>query len=100
MTRKPSSPLTSATSSAVERALDDGLFEVYLFRKARPLPMAAAALRGFLSHLPGGSCEMVRATRVRVTAREPVPYHVDGDFGGRTPLDFAVSAQRRRILIP
>ena len=82
------------------RRLDDGLYEVYLFRDARLLPMAFAALRGFFSHLPGGSCEMRRARRVRITSPVPVPYHVDGDFGGHTPLDFEVSATRRRILIP
>ncbi len=83
-----------------QRVLDDGLFEVYLFRRASIAAMAAAATRAFIANLPGGSCEMQRAARVRVVAPEPVPYHVDGDFGGTTPLDFAVSPRRRRILIP
>jgi YegS/Rv2252/BmrU family lipid kinase len=82
------------------RELDDGRFEVYLFREAGPLAMAGAALRALLGRLPGGGCEMRRARTVRVTSPDPVPYHVDGDFGGRTPLDFEVSPQQRRILVP
>ncbi len=84
----------------LSRVLDDGLFDVYLFRDARLVPLAMAALRGFFSHLPGGSCEMRRARRVRITSREPVPYHIDGDFGGRTPVELEVSATGRRILVP
>jgi diacylglycerol kinase family enzyme len=82
------------------RALDDGVWEVYVFRNAGLPALAAAGLRGFFSHLPGGSCEMLRARRVRVTANEPVAYHVDGDFRGETPLEFEVSPVRRTILVP
>jgi diacylglycerol kinase (ATP) len=83
-----------------DRALDDGVWEVYVFRNAGIPALAAAALRGFFSHLPGGSCEMLRARRVRVTANEPVAYHVDGDFRGETPLEFEVSPVRRTVLVP
>jgi YegS/Rv2252/BmrU family lipid kinase len=83
-----------------QRALDDGFWEVYLFRDARLHAMAAAGLRGFFASLPGGSCEMRRARRVRVTSSEPVAYHVDGDFRGETPLDFEVSPVRRTVLVP
>jgi YegS/Rv2252/BmrU family lipid kinase len=85
---------------ASERVLDDGLFEVYLFRDARPLSMARAALRGLLASWPGGTCEMRRARRVRVGSDQPVAYHVDGDFRGETPIQLEVSPVRRRILIP
>jgi YegS/Rv2252/BmrU family lipid kinase len=85
---------------SADRALDDGLWEVYVFRNAGLPALAAAGLRGFFSHLPGGSCEMLRARRVRITASEPVAYHVDGDFRGETPLDFEVSPVRRTLLVP
>jgi YegS/Rv2252/BmrU family lipid kinase len=82
------------------RVFDDGVWEVYLFRDARLPAVARAAVRGFLASLPGGSCEMRRARHVRVTSDAPVPYHVDGDFGGSTPVELEVSATRRRVLAP
>jgi len=82
-----------------DRRLDDGQFEVYLFRNARVLPLGWLALRAFVASLPGGSCEMQLARRVRVLSDAPTPYHVDGDRGGMTPLDFEVCG-RRRLIVP
>ncbi len=82
------------------RVLDDGKFDVYLFRDGGLLGLAAAGMRGLLGRLPGGSCELRRARHLRVTSSAPVPYHVDGDSGGHTPVELAVSATGRRILIP
>lgn len=83
-----------------DRRLDDGLFEVYLCSDGRRFAMARLALRALIRGLPGGTSRMVRARRVRVTADGPVPYQVDGDFGGEIPLDFEVSPVQRRILVP
>jgi YegS/Rv2252/BmrU family lipid kinase len=82
------------------RVLDDGLFDIYLFRDARLRGLGAAGLRGLCGRLPGGSCELRRARSVRVTSERPVPYHVDGDFGGTTPIELTVGSTRRRILVP
>jgi diacylglycerol kinase family enzyme len=82
------------------RKLDDGRFEVFLFRRARRRELAATALRGILSELPGGPCTMRTGAHVRVRSDEPVPYHVDGDWRGETPVEFEISRRRYRILIP
>lgn len=82
------------------RVLDDGLFDIYLFRDGRLPALAGVGLRGLFGKLPGGSCELRRARRVRVTSALAVPYHVDGDFGGSTPVELEVSPTRRRILVP
>jgi diacylglycerol kinase (ATP) len=82
-----------------DRRLDDGLFEVYLFRDARPFALGLAAARAALVGLPGGSCEMRRAKHVRVLSEPPAPYHVDGDRGGATPLELEVCG-RRRLIVP
>ncbi len=81
------------------RVLDDGAFEVYLFRDARPFALGTLFARAFLASLPGGSCELRRARRVLVRSAEPVPYHVDGDRGGATPLELEVCG-RRRVIVP
>jgi diacylglycerol kinase family enzyme len=83
------------------RRLDDGLFEVYLFRDARVLRLAATALRGMLRHLGDGPhCKVLRARSVRVASDEPVPYQVDGDYRGVTPIDFSVTGRQAMLLVP
>jgi diacylglycerol kinase (ATP) len=83
-----------------DRRLDDGRFEVYLFRDARPRALASAAVRGVVARLPGGACEVRRARRVRITSDAPVPYQVDGDYGGETPVDFTVCDRQYPLLTP
>ena len=83
-----------------DRCLDDGMFEVYLFERGEPRALVMAALRGLVSHLPGGRVEMVRARQVRVDAPEPAAVQVDGDYRGETPLEFEVSPRQVRILVP
>lgn len=85
---------------AADRRLDDGLFEVYLLRDASRLGLLAAAARGSVSGLPDGVCELRRARRVWVTSEAPVPYQVDGDWGGETPMELEVRGRRYRLLVP
>ena len=85
---------------AGDRRLDDGLFEVYLFEKSSRYGLLTYAVRGFLRGLPGGSCVRRLARRVRVASETPVPYHVDGDYKGETPVDVEVSTHQFRLVIP
>lgn len=80
--------------------LDDGQWEVYLFRTARLGELLAAFLRGLVAHLPGGSVTMRRARRLRIEAPVPVPVQVDGDPAGRTPVDVELLPRRYGILVP
>ncbi len=88
-----------------ERKLDDGLFEVYLFPRARARELAALAMRSRFSPLlrptpARDDVRMVRARRVLVDSDEPVPIQVDGDYRGETPLEFEVSSRQVRLLVP
>jgi len=83
-----------------QRRLDDGAYEVFLFKSSSLLALAGYALRAFTLGLPGGSCKMVRARCVRVHADTPVPYEVDGDFGGETPLELEVLSEQHTLIIP
>lgn len=85
---------------ARDRKLDDGLLEVYLFKHGRGLPLLEYAVRGLLGRLPGGSCTMARAKHLTVTADEPVPYQVDGDYRGVTPLELEVTGRQVQLLVP
>ena len=83
-----------------ERVLDDGKFEIFLFRGHGRLRLIAYTLRFFLGMIPGGSVELRLAKRVRVTSDHSVPYHVDGDPMGKTPVDIEVTGTRFQILVP
>ena len=82
-------------------AMDDGRFEVFLFPRATIPALALAGLRGILASLPAGrSCTMRAASRARVTSPEPVPYQVDGDFRGTTPVELVVTGRQHVLLVP
>jgi YegS/Rv2252/BmrU family lipid kinase len=80
--------------------LDDGRWEVYLFARGSVPELVTAGLRGLVRRLPGGPVTLRSARHVRIEADEPVPYQVDGDVGGVTPLAFELLAQRFRIVVP
>jgi diacylglycerol kinase (ATP) len=82
-------------------ALDDGHFEVFLFRKASLPALALVALRGILSSIQDGrGCTVLPARHVRVASPEPVPYQVDGDYRGTTPIEVRLTGRRHVLLVP
>lgn len=85
---------------ARDTRLDDGQWEVYLFPTGRSSELLGAALRGLVLRLPGGPVTMRRARSVRVEAAEPVPYQVDGDLGGETPVQLELLNEPFRIVVP
>ncbi len=85
---------------APDARIDDGALEVYLFPTARIPELLAAGLRGLVSHLPGGAVALRRARSVRIEAAEPVPYQVDGDLGGTTPVAIELLPERYRLVVP
>ena len=84
---------------AEDARLDDGQVEVYLFPAGSAGRMFARALRGVVGRLPAGDVRMVRGRRVRIDSDRPVPYQVDGDARGETPVEIRVTGVRYRILV-
>ncbi len=80
--------------------IDDGRFEVYLFRGASPARLMGHLVRGVAGRLVGKSCLVVPARRLRVTSEQPVPVQVDGDSAGETPVDLVVSNVQYKIIVP
>jgi diacylglycerol kinase (ATP) len=82
-------------------ALDDGHFEVFLFRKASIPALALVAVRGILTSIQDGrGCSVRPARHVRVESPEPVPFQVDGDFRGTTPIEVRLTGRRHLLLVP
>jgi len=83
---------------APDARMDDGLLEAYLFPTGSLFELARAFLRGLVAHLPGGAVTMRRARSIRIRSETPVPFQVDGDSGGHTPVEIAVARNRYRLL--
>lgn len=67
-----------------EVKLDDGLFEVLLIRRPKTLPELHSIVTALLQQkaTDNGSVIALRTTRLHVTAQEPLPWTLDGEFGG------------------
>lgn len=83
-----------------ERVMDDGELEIYLFKSGSRLSMLSYLVRGLFGWLPGGECEMRRAKRIKVEADRPIPYQVDGDFRGYSPVEIEVTDRQVQLLTP
>lgn len=86
------------------RAVDaaDPVFFVLCFRqRTRRAWFRAAAAACCLGGLRDGvHCELLRATGARVHAATPAPYQIDGDLGGRTPIEIDLLAEPARLVVP
>jgi YegS/Rv2252/BmrU family lipid kinase len=81
---------------------DTGSLDVVLVQgelpRVRALATMAAGLCRVVPLLPGVS--YVHATRIQVEAPEPVPYQMDGDYQGETPVTFELEPEPLRVLAP
>ncbi|MGD9128223.1 MAG: hypothetical protein PVH19_12675, partial [Planctomycetia bacterium] len=79
----------------------DGLLDICEFRGSgllRSLSFYASAKFGRCEKLK--HCSARRATRIRLTADEPLPYQIDGDPGGTLPVDIELIPQALTLLVP
>jgi YegS/Rv2252/BmrU family lipid kinase len=80
---------------------DDGLFDVLLIgdvTKADFVRTVPKIYRG--THLSHPKVEVVRSSRVRVDATEPLPIELDGEQVGTTPATFEIVPGALRIRVP
>lgn len=85
---------------APDARIDDGNFETYLFPTGGRWEFCRAVVRGVLRHLPGGPVQMRRGRSVKVESDEAVPYQVDGDPGGETPVEAVMADDQYRLVVP
>lgn len=69
---------------ASEVKLDDGLFEVVLVRRPKSLPELQSIITTLLQQkaTDGGAVIAFHTARLQVTCPEPLPWTLDGEFGG------------------
>ncbi len=66
--------------------LDDGAFEVILIRKGDGLQAAMSALQSFLWKTPMEDSSVIsfRAKHLKFQSKTPIPWTIDGEFGGKS----------------
>ncbi len=80
---------------------DDGLLDVIVFERgsiASGLRYVAGIWTG--RHLDAEDVTRLRGKSIRVEARKPVAYQLDGDFGGQLPLEITTLPAAVPLLIP
>jgi YegS/Rv2252/BmrU family lipid kinase len=81
--------------------LDDGWLDLWLFESLSPrrtLGQVLALLTGQHSGSPG--ILRIRAQHMGIEADPPAWVHVDGDAGGRTPMEFQVRPSSLTVMVP
>ena len=86
---------------APDARLDDGLFDVTVFRGfskwelIRHLAGIAFARRRYVPHI-----STYRSSRVRATSAHPLPCRADSHDLGTTPVEFVVQPRALRVVVP
>ncbi|MEZ4664884.1 MAG: diacylglycerol kinase family lipid kinase [Caldilineaceae bacterium] len=84
-----------------QAVLDDGVFEVWLFRGQQwPTVMRYVLEIGLDNHANDPNIEMLRGRSVSVVTNPSVPYHVDGERAGATPFSATIHQGALRLLAP
>jgi diacylglycerol kinase family enzyme len=80
---------------------DDGLLDAVIVRPEARGHLGRIAWRAWRQTLEKDpAATFLRAASFRVEAETPVPWQVDGDPGGTTPLDLVVRPRALRVLAP
>ena len=83
--------------NADQVVLDDGLFEVTLVKKPVSLADVANGFQALINLAPAegtGALVQFQARRLVFTADHPLPWTIDGEFGGQQSVNEVVNCQR------
>jgi YegS/Rv2252/BmrU family lipid kinase len=86
---------------APEARPDDGRLDFLVLREARPRDCVRFALNALTGTLPGlREAEYTQGRSLTVTADEPVPWQMDGDPGGVTPVVIRMLPDPVEVIVP
>ncbi|MBN1402552.1 MAG: diacylglycerol kinase family lipid kinase [Anaerolineae bacterium] len=86
---------------APQAQLDDGLLDLYIFKGGSILDILryiGLILLG--KHIGHPKIESYRVRRVEIRAGKSLPYHVDGNPAGHTPVHIEVLPKALRVIVP
>ena len=92
--------IAQAAPIAPDAVIDDGLFEVVIFRDVhrRELPAYLRALRAQM-HLGLPKVEVLRAREIRIEGRRPMNVHADDQVVGVTPQTVTIQPGALQVLV-
>jgi diacylglycerol kinase family enzyme len=80
---------------------DDGLLDLLILPCRNHLQLLGHSLRTVLArHVERGGARYLRFRRIRIESPERVPFELDGDCGGRLPLDVEVRPKALYVRLP
>jgi len=81
--------------------LDDGLFEVDLIKKPVSIADVANGFQALLTQYPHGAGARVhfQASHLKFTCDKPIPWTIDGEFGGSEPVNEVVNCTKALTII-
>jgi len=81
--------------------LDDGLFEVVLVRKPTSISDVSASLQALIRQAPleEGAILSFRAAQLTITSEQPIPWTLDGEYGGSHTLSLIENRQRALTIL-
>lgn len=82
--------------------LDDGLFEVLLVKKPLHLTDLTDGLQALVNLSPAdrsGALVQLQASRLTFTCDQPIPWTLDGEFGGTQTVNHVVNCQKALNII-
>lgn len=84
-----------------DAVLDDGRFEVWLFRgQAWPSMMRYILEMGLENHAHDPNVDMFYAKKISLETFPPFPFHIDGEPMGQTPFNCEICPGALRLLVP
>ncbi len=79
----------------------EGVLHVLCFRQRSRIAWFGTALRAWLLGMKAGrDCEVMVARSVKIRAADPVPFQLDGDLGGTTPLEVHLDGATAQVIVP
>lgn len=89
------------TPKSDQVVLDDGLFEVTLVKKPLSLADLANGLQALINLSPadGGALIQFQASSLTFTCQQPIPWTIDGEFGGCQPVNHVINRQKALEII-
>jgi YegS/Rv2252/BmrU family lipid kinase len=79
---------------------NDGWLDLAIVKGSGPVAMLRRSLPMLVSRRVSRESETVRVRELSVRSREPVPYQVDGELAGDSPVDFSIAPGALRVLVP
>jgi len=88
--------------SPQEAQLDDGVFELLLVKKPPHLLQTLLVLSRMAANKPDDEyIRRVQTSRASITSEAPIPWCLDGEFGGaHTEVDIQVQSRRISVIQP